>query len=89
MGALANAGLRLIGADKALRPSDIDLAMITGLGFPRWGGGPMLWAQERGLLVLRDDLHRWAGDDPTLWTPAPLLDDLIRQGISLADLNDA
>ncbi|SEN87883.1 3-hydroxyacyl-CoA dehydrogenase [Pseudorhodobacter antarcticus] len=89
LGALANAGLRLIGADKALRPSDIDLAMITGLGFPRWGGGPMLWAQERGLLVLRDDLHRWAGDDPTLWTPAPLLDDLIRQGISLADLNDA
>lgn len=89
LGALANAGLRMIGEEKALRPSDIDLAMIVGHGFPRWGGGPMLWAQRRGLLVLRDDLNRWANDSPDIWTPAPLLDDLIRQGISLADLNDA
>jgi 3-hydroxyacyl-CoA dehydrogenase len=89
LGALANAGLRMIGEEKALRPSDIDLAMILGHGFPRWGGGPMLWAQRRGLLVLRDDLIRWADDGPDIWTPAPLLDDLIRQGISLADLNEA
>lgn len=89
LGALANAGLRMIGEEKALRPSDIDLAMIIGHGFPRWGGGPMLWAQRRGLLVLRDDLNHWAEDGPDIWTPAPLLDDLIRQGISLADLNDA
>lgn len=87
MGALANAGLRLIGEGKALRPSDVDLAMIVGLGFPRWGGGPMLWAQRRGLMVLRDDLNRLALDAPDVWEPAPLLDDLIRQGISLADLN--
>lgn len=89
MGALANAGLRMIGDEKALRPSDIDLAMIIGQGFPRWGGGPMLWAARRGLLVLRDDLNRWADDAPDIWSPAPLLDDLIRQGISLADLNEA
>lgn len=87
MSALANAGLRLIGEGKALRPSDVDLAMIVGLGFPRWGGGPMLWAQHRGLIVLRDDLNRLAIDAPDVWEPAPLLDDMIRQGISLADLN--
>lgn len=89
MGALANAGLRMMGEGRALRPSDVDLAMILGLGFARWGGGPMLWAARRGLLVLRDDLTRWAKDDPDIWTPAPLLDDMIRQGFSLADLNDA
>ena len=89
LAALANAGLRMIGDEKALRPSDIDLALIIGHGFPRWGGGPMLWAQRRGLMVLRDDLNRLADAAPDIWTPAPLLDDLIRQGISLADLNDA
>ncbi|WP_050526689.1 enoyl-CoA hydratase-related protein [Pseudorhodobacter aquimaris] len=89
MGALANAGLRMIGEGTALRPSDIDLAFILGHGFPRWGGGPMLWAGRRGLMVLRDDLNHWAGDAPDIWSPAPLLDDLIRQGISLGDLNDA
>ncbi|WP_155947123.1 enoyl-CoA hydratase-related protein [Pseudorhodobacter ferrugineus] len=89
MAALANAGLRMIGDETALRPSDIDVAMIVGVGFPRWGGGPMLWAERRGLMVLRDDLNRMAEDDPDIWTPAPLLDDLIRQGISLGDLNEA
>lgn len=89
MAALANAGLRMIGDETALRPSDIDVALTMGAGFPRWGGGPMLWAERRGLLVLRDDLNRLAEDDPDIWTPAPLLDDLIRQGISLGDLNDA
>ncbi len=89
LAALANAGLRMIGDGKALRPSDIDVAMVLGAGFPRWGGGPMLWAETRGLIVLREDLNRLAQDDPDIWTPAPLLDDLIRQGISLSDLNDA
>lgn len=89
MAALANTGLRMIGDAVALRPSDIDVAMTMGAGFPRWGGGPMLWAERRGLMVLRDDLNRLAEDDPDIWTPAPLLGDLIRQDISLADLNDA
>lgn len=89
LGALANAGLRMIGEERALRPSDIDLAFILGHGFPRHGGGPMLWAARRGLIVLRDDLNRWADDAPDIWTPAPLLDDLIRQDISLKDLNEA
>ncbi len=89
LGALANAGLRMIGEERALRPSDVDLAFILGHGFPRHGGGPMLWASRRGLIVLRDDLNRWADDAPDIWTPAPLLNDLIRQGISLNDLNEA
>lgn len=89
LAALANAGLRMIGDEKALRPSDIDLTMIMGHGFPRWGGGPMLWAQRRGLMVLRNDLNRLAEATPDIWTPAPLLDDLIRQSISLTDLNNA
>lgn len=89
LAALANTGLRMIGEEKALRPSDIDVAMVIGHGFPRWGGGPMYWAQKRGLMVLRDDLNRLVNDNPDIWDPAPLLDDLIRQGISLTDLNDA
>lgn len=89
LGALANAGLRMIGEERALRPSDIDLAFIMGHGFARHGGGPMFWAARRGLIVLRDDLTRWADDAPDIWTPAALLDDLIRQGISLRDLDEA
>ena len=89
LGAMANAGLRLLGEELAARPSDIDVAMVLGHGLPRRIGGPMHWAHRRGLLVLREDLRRWAQDAPDLWTPAPLLDRLIEEGITLAMLNEA
>jgi len=87
LGAVANAGLRLLGEGTARCPADIDLIFCTAMGFPRWGGGPMHWASRRGLLVLRQDLLHWADDAPELFTPAPLLDELIRNGVSLAALN--
>jgi hypothetical protein len=37
-------------------------------------------------MVLRHDLRAWAGDAP-LWTPAPLIDRLIRDGRTLAALD--
>jgi hypothetical protein len=43
-------------------------------------------ADRRGLMVLRHDLRIWAGDGP-LWTPAPLIDRLIRDGRTLASLD--
>ncbi|MFN3824154.1 MAG: enoyl-CoA hydratase-related protein [Pseudorhodobacter sp.] len=87
LGAMANAGLRSLGEGAALRPGDLDIAAIAGLGLPRWSGGPMFWAGRRGLLVLREDLRRWAARDPDIWTPAPLLDQMLREGVSLAELD--
>ncbi|HSF63229.1 MAG TPA: 3-hydroxyacyl-CoA dehydrogenase NAD-binding domain-containing protein, partial [Paracoccaceae bacterium] len=89
LAAMANAGLALLGAGVAQRPSDIDVAVITGRGFPRWEGGPMHWAEGRGMLVLRADLQSWADSAPDLWAPAPLIDRLIHDGTRLAALNDA
>jgi 3-hydroxyacyl-CoA dehydrogenase len=89
LGALANQGMRLLGDGVALRPSDVDLALIHGLGWPRHVTSPMAWAETRGPLVLRADLRGWAPDAPGLWTPAPLLDGLIRDGIRLDALEVA
>jgi 3-hydroxyacyl-CoA dehydrogenase len=49
----------------------------------------MAWAEIRGPLVLRADLRHWAPEAPGLWTPAPLLDGLIRDGIRLEALEAA
>ena len=86
MGAMANAGLQMLEEAVALRPSDIDLALITGHGLARWQGGPMHHADRRGLMVLRHDLRTWSADDP-LWYPAGLLDHLIRDSLRLEDLD--
>lgn len=87
LGAMANQGLGLLDARVALRPSDIDLALVAGHGFPRWRGGPMHHAATRGLMVLRRDLRLWAKEDAGLWTPHPLLDRMIADGRKLAELD--
>lgn len=79
LSALANEGARLLDEGLALRPSDIDFLVVAGLGFPRWQGGPMHQADRRGLMVLRADLRVW-GAEAALWSPAPLVDRLIRDG---------
>lgn len=86
-GAMANEGLRMLESHVAARPSDIDLVMVAGYGFPRWRGGPMHQAARRGLLVLRRDLRIWAADDPAIWTPHPVLDRLIADGRRLGDMD--
>ncbi len=87
LGAMANTGLALLDARVALRPSDVDMAMFAGQGFPRWHCGPMHHAATRGLLVLRRDLRRFAADDAALWGPHPLLDRMIADGRRLAELD--
>jgi hypothetical protein len=39
-------------------------------------------ADRQGLMALRADLRRWADESP-VWTPAPLLDRLIGEGLPL------
>jgi 3-hydroxyacyl-CoA dehydrogenase len=87
LSAAANEGARVLGEGLIARPGDVDAAMVAGYDFPRWEAGPMAWAAARGLLVLRADLRRFAGDAPVFWQVAPLIDDLIRDGRSLGDLD--
>ncbi len=86
LGALAAEGLRLLEMALVRRPSDIDVALTSGYGFARWQGGPMHQAERRGLMVLRRDLRLWSREHP-IWSPAPLLDRLIRDGVTLATLD--
>ena len=87
LSALANEAAKVLGEGLAQRPSDIDAILVAGYGFPRWQGGPMAWAADRGLLVLRADLRRFAAQAPAFWAVAPLIDDLIRDGRQLDDLD--
>ncbi|MDE3028584.1 MAG: enoyl-CoA hydratase/isomerase family protein, partial [Paracoccaceae bacterium] len=47
--AMANEGARILQEGIALRPSDIDVVLLSGYGYPRWRGGPMQSADEIGL----------------------------------------
>lgn len=87
LAALANEGARLVEERVALRPSDVDVVMLAGYDFPRWRGGPMLAADQAGLLALRNDLRRYADTDGDFWQPCGLWDELIKYGQTFASLN--
>ena len=79
----------MISQGVARRPGDIDAVATLCSIVPRAMGGPMFWADQRGLMVLRADLRARAGTgtDPQLYTPDPLFDQLIRDGMDFGALN--
>ncbi len=86
LAAMAAEGARMLQDGRARRPLDIDaVALLSGL-MPRWEGGPMFQADQRGLLVFRQDLMQWA-ERSALFLPAELMDRLIADGQSFGSLN--
>ncbi len=80
LAAMVNEGAKILEEGIAQRASDIDVTYVFGYGFPKYRGGPMFWAQQRGLdkvleIILAN--HAAYGDR---WKPAPLLERLVAQG---------
>jgi 3-hydroxyacyl-CoA dehydrogenase len=49
VGALIREGKKLLEEGIALRSVDIDIVYVYGYGFPAWRGGPMYFAEHRGV----------------------------------------
>lgn len=89
MAAMVNEGARVVAEGIAQRPLDVDIVLLYGYGFPRWRGGPMKYADMQGLDTILDDIRSFATSDDHFWTPAPLLQRLVREGRDFDSLNKA
>jgi 3-hydroxyacyl-CoA dehydrogenase len=58
--AMVNEAARLLAEDVARCASDVDVVLVNGFGFPRWEGGPVFWARERGAEALVKDMDELA-----------------------------
>jgi len=85
--AIVNEAADILHEGIASKPSDIDLVLVHGYGFPRWRGGPMTYADSVGLKTILADFERFAVEDPVAWSVSPLLRRLIEKGETFADLN--
>lgn len=84
---MVNEGAKILEEGIAARALDVDIIWIYGYGFPAYRGGPMFWADQIGLSKVLDAVK---GYQATLggaqWRPAPLLERLVAEGKSFADL---
>lgn len=88
--ALINEGARILEEGIAASPSDIDVIWVNGYGFPRTRGGPMFYADTIGLRVVLDRVLEFQKTwGPQYWTPAPLLEQLAREGLTFAQWHAA
>jgi len=77
LAALMAEGGRLVDYGTVARAADIDALAVHGMGFPRIAGGPMMAAQQMGLIGLRRDMQHWMADD-RVWAPPALMSAAIK-----------
>lgn len=78
--AMINRGAQLLREAHVPRARDYDAMVVQAGLFPRWLGGPLYFADRRGLLVVRADLRKLAASAPHLFTPDPSFEALIAKG---------
>ena len=75
--AITNQAAKILGVQGVARASDLDVAAVFGLGWPRAEGGPIWAAEDEGLGLFLGRIWRYAARDGAFWTPAPLLEDAV------------
>lgn len=71
---LANEGARIVEEGIAETDAAVDMVQIHGYAFPRWRGGPMQAAEERGWDSVAAVIARLANESPGSW----ILSDRVR-----------
>lgn len=87
MTAMANEAARVVEDKIALRPSDVDAVKLFGYGFPRHEGGPLHWADAKGLPAVLANTRRFADEDAFFWREPQIMQSLAAGNQSFSDLN--
>jgi 3-hydroxyacyl-CoA dehydrogenase len=84
---LVNEGARALEDSVARRAADIDVIYLTGYGFPAFRGGPMFYADQRGLNDVSRRIREFHARHGARWRPAPLLERLAREGSTFREFD--
>jgi len=85
--AMVNEACKILSEGMAQRPSDIDVVLVAGYGYPAWRGGPMFEADRIGLAAVLARVEKMHAADGPGWEPAPLLQEMVAANRRFADLN--
>jgi 3-hydroxyacyl-CoA dehydrogenase len=77
---IVNEGAKILEEGIALRASDIDVALVTGYGWPAYTGGPMFWADGIGLEKIVSRLDSLQAEHGAAYQASALLRRLAAKG---------
>jgi 3-hydroxyacyl-CoA dehydrogenase len=78
LAALLNEAALVLEEGIAQRPSDIDVAITSGFGFPREKGGPLYWAAHQPEDAIQDALAKVAQASGPAFRRAGNIPDILR-----------
>lgn len=77
--AMINDATALLEQDCVHCAADIDVIWVYGLGFPAYKGGPLYYAEQRGLANVVAAMQARSATQGDRWEPTPLLQKLVRK----------
>jgi 3-hydroxyacyl-CoA dehydrogenase len=83
---IVNEGTKILEEGIAQRASDIDVALVTGYGWPVYTGGPMFWADGIGLHKIVSRLDEMAAEHGDAYQPSALLRRVAAEGSALHEI---
>ncbi|MQL81216.1 hypothetical protein Taro_013668 [Colocasia esculenta] len=82
---VVNEACRVLDEGVVVRASDLDIASVLGMGFPRYRGGLVFWADSIGAAYIHASLSRLAEAYGSFFKPSPYLEERAKKGMPLRD----
>lgn len=89
LGAWLQEGTAMIQSGVLRQPTDLDVIMLAGYGFPRWRGGVLHQVDQDGLAGWLMNLRQWAARDThsAQWQASAWLLERFHAGLTIAELS--
>lgn len=79
-----NEACRVMDEEVVVRASDLDIASVLGMGFPKYRGGIVFWADTVGSSYIYSKLNRWAEIYGGFFKPSQYLVERAKKNLPLS-----
>ncbi|XP_072965931.1 peroxisomal fatty acid beta-oxidation multifunctional protein [Typha angustifolia] len=81
---VVNEACRVMDEKIVIQPSDLDIASVLGMGFPKYRGGLVFWADSVGASYIYSRLNKWAEMYGGFFKPSSFLEERAKKGLPLS-----
>ncbi|KAJ4818321.1 Fatty acid oxidation complex subunit alpha [Rhynchospora pubera] len=84
---VVNEACRVMGEGVVSKASDLDISSVLGMGFPKYRGGLVFWADTIGANYIYSKLSKWSEIYGGFFTPCSYLEERAKKGLPLSSMS--